>query len=56
MKKFLFFGFLALLLLAGGRAFTQGSSVTIIADHGEKFSLEVNGSMQNSTPDDRVTA
>ena len=56
MKKFLFFGFLALLLCAGGRAFAQGSSVTIIADHGEKFSLEVNGSMQNSTPEDRVTA
>jgi hypothetical protein len=56
MKNILFFGILATFLLTGGRMFSQGTSLTIIADNGEKFTLEVNGSMENSTAESRVTA
>jgi hypothetical protein len=55
MKKVLFFGILAAFMLIGGRGFSQGNSLTIIADNGEKFTLEVNGDMESSTADDRVT-
>lgn len=55
MKKILFFSIVAVFLLNGGRTFSQGTSLTIIADNGEKFTLEVNGNTENTTPDDRVT-
>ncbi len=56
MKRIMQFFILAGLLLMWGEASAQGTSLTVIADEGEKFTLEVNNSMQNSTPESRVTA
>jgi hypothetical protein len=56
MKRVIQFCIFAALLMLWGKAFSQGTTLTVIADNAEKFTMEVNGSTQNSTPHARVTA
>jgi len=56
MRKVICFFPLAILLMISGTAFSQGASLTVMSDKGEKFTLEVNGSIKNASPADRVSA
>lgn len=55
MKRMLFLSFLAGFLMIGTDLFSQGTSLTVIADNGEKFTMEVNGNLESSKPQSRVT-
>lgn len=45
---------LCFLLLLSGRVFSQGTTLVIFSDTGQKFTLEVNGAIQNDSPEARV--
>jgi|GEM_PF-1734685 len=45
---------LCFLLLLSGRVLSQGTTLVIFSEGGQKFTLEVNGAIQNETPEARV--
>ena len=55
MKRIIRYGFIAAMVMLWGEVFPQGSSLTVIADNNEKFNLEVNGNMENASPQSKVT-
>jgi hypothetical protein len=56
MKRVIQIFILTAFLMIWGTAFPQGTTLTVIADQGEKFTLEANGTTQNGTPQARATA
>jgi hypothetical protein len=54
MKRVSFYLLVGILVTLSGRAFSQGSSLVLFSANGEKFKLEVNGTIQNQEPLSRV--